>query len=71
MQADSSPAEVKMLYSFLTTQLYIAISKKTPPEVTAAWKKVFEEMREDGTFTKIYKKYFPERELPGKAITVF
>lgn len=70
-RAGATPGQVKMLYPFLTTQLFIAISKGTPPEVTQVWREAFAQMQADGTFKKLYKKYYPERELPGPEIVNF
>ncbi len=70
-RAGATPDQVKMLYPFLTTQLFIAISKGTPPDITRDWREAFAQMQADGTFKKLYKKYYPERELPGPEIVDF
>ena len=56
---------------FMKIQLYIAVSKDTPPEIVKAWNEALEEMKKDGTFERIYTKTFPEKPLPGPAITDF
>jgi polar amino acid transport system substrate-binding protein len=44
----------------------IAVSKENP-ELKDAIDGAFEEMFSDGTYAEIYKKYFPEQELPSYA----
>jgi len=39
------------------TQLFIAFSKNTPVEVIAAWQKALDEMKADGSYEAIVKKY--------------
>lgn len=72
--ADSAgfkPAELKLAVAFLRPQLYIAASKSLDPSIVAGWNKALEDMKKDHTFQKILKKYFPDLEPPGPAITKF
>lgn len=64
----ASASQVKALYIFLRTQSYIAISKKTAPTVVVDWVKALNSLKQDGTFQKIYVKWYPENKLPGPAL---
>ncbi|WP_127715998.1 ABC transporter substrate-binding protein [Halobacteriovorax sp. HLS] len=57
--------ELKTLLTLKTVQVFIVISKKTDPSVIKKWKETFESMRNDGTYEKIFRKYFPKRKLPS------
>ena len=45
------------------TYFYIAISKDTPTEVVRAWQSALDELKSDGTFEKIYRRYLPDADL--------
>ena len=45
------------------TDFYIAFSKDTPPEVVAQWQQKLDELKQDGSFERIYRQYLPETEL--------
>ena len=62
---------VKEVFTFMRVQLYIVLSKGTQASVVKAWSEAFAGMRKDGTFARIYRKYYPALPLPGKAITEF
>lgn len=57
--------EVKILYKLKTVQVFITISKATPLLTVNKWKTTFQELINDGTYENIFKKYFPNRLLPG------
>ncbi len=59
--------DLKLLYVFMKTQLYIAMSKNTDPAIVKQWNKALNDMKSDGTFKKIFHKYFPSKKLPGAA----
>ncbi|MFA5464686.1 MAG: ABC transporter substrate-binding protein [Candidatus Cloacimonadales bacterium] len=63
--------DLKPIYVFMRTQLYIAMSKETPDDIVNKWNIALDEMKKDGTFKKIYTKYFPNKDLPGRAIDKF
>ncbi|MDD2649840.1 MAG: ABC transporter substrate-binding protein [Candidatus Cloacimonadales bacterium] len=71
VEAGYKESDVKQLFVFMKTQLYIAMSKETPDETVTKWNGALEEMKKDGTFKKIYAKYFPGEALPGPAIDKF
>jgi len=70
-EAVLSPNDLKLLHIFMKTQLYIAMSKGTSPDIVKQWNDALNSMKKDGSFKKIYAKYFPGKALPGPAITKF
>jgi len=64
-------SSVKPIYTFMHEQLYIVISKKTSLKTVKKWKDAFEEMKKDGTFRNLHRKYFPNVTLPGAAVLDF
>lgn len=48
---------VQEVFEIKTTEFYIAFSKSTPDDVIAKWQKVLDEIKNDGTFDNIKKKY--------------
>ena len=69
--AGYSVNDVKMVYPFAKSQIYIAMSLGTSDEVVAKWNGALDSMKSDGSFEKIFKKYYPNHDLPGPAITTF
>lgn len=65
------PTDVREALTFMRVQQFIAFSKETPDSIVLAWSKAFEAMRKDKSFELIYRKYYPNRPLPGRAITSF
>ncbi len=63
--------DVKLVFALMHSQLYIAVSKDTNPQITAQWNTALANMKKDGTFGKIFKKYYPSLDLPGPEITNF
>jgi polar amino acid transport system substrate-binding protein len=47
------------------TGFYIAISRDTPPETVKAWQAALDELKRDGTFEAIYRRYLPHADLTG------
>ena len=62
---------LKMVFPLMTTQMFIAMNQETDPTVVAKWNEALTTMKADGTFKAIYHKYYPDRNLPGPAITKF
>jgi polar amino acid transport system substrate-binding protein len=62
--AGYSLSDIKPQYKLMETQFYIAFSKGTPENITSDWQKTFDEIKKDGTLTKIYQKYTPNLEPP-------
>ncbi|MDQ3232259.1 MAG: transporter substrate-binding domain-containing protein [Pseudobdellovibrionaceae bacterium] len=59
-----STQDTKQVYVFLKAKLYIAISKSTPERTVRNWEMAFEALKADGTFARIYHKYYPGFEVP-------
>ena len=55
---------VEKILDIKTYELFIAFSKETPDSVVEKWNKALKEMYQDGTFEKLYKKWYPDSELP-------
>lgn len=64
-------SEIKPIYTFMREQLYIVISKNTSLKTVKQWENAFEEMKKDGTFRNLHRKYFPNVALPGAAVIDF
>ena len=64
-------SDIRLAYVFLKTQVFVAVSKKTDPAVVAKWNAALTAMKKDGAFKAMFKKYYPDRELPGPEITKF
>jgi len=63
--------DVKFLYAFLRSQIYIAASKNTDPKIVGDWNAALESMKKDGTLKAIFRKYSPDQDLPGSEITFY
>ncbi|MBF0205302.1 MAG: transporter substrate-binding domain-containing protein [Oligoflexia bacterium] len=64
-------SDVRLVYIFLRSQVYMAMSKGTNVAIVAQWNDALKKMKEDGTFSRIFKKYYPDNELPGPEISKF
>ena len=69
--ADNQYVNVKLVFTLLKAQLFIAVNRETDSAIVARWNDALEAMKQDGTFKAIFHKYFPGRDLPGPAITSF
>lgn len=56
--------DVENVLTMSTDLLYIAFSKGTSPDIIALWQEKLDEMKRDGTFSKIYEKWLPEENAP-------
>ncbi len=63
--------DFKFILTFQKSQLFFAMSLKMPDSVVTAWNAALDTMKKDGTFEKMLKKYYPDNQLPGPAITAF
>ena len=64
-------ADVRLSLVFLRTQIFIAMSRGTDPAMVARWNTALKAMKKDTTFQAIFRKYYPDRALPGPELTVF
>jgi polar amino acid transport system substrate-binding protein len=55
--------EVKFLYAFLKSPIYIAVSKNTDPKIVNNWNNALESMKKDGTLKTIFKKYLFDQDI--------
>ena len=66
-----SMQDVKLLYVFFKSPVYIAASKDTNPKVVSSWNSALESMKKDGTLKAIFKKYFPDQEFQDAGVPTF
>jgi len=52
-----NPEDMKIVYVIKEQHKYIPFSKQVPDEVVQKWQDVLDEMKQDGTFEKILKKW--------------
>ncbi len=55
--------DLEPVFTVSSTYFYIAMSLGTPPEVVKKWQSVLDELKEDGTFEKIYRSYIPNADM--------
>jgi len=57
--------DVESVFTLSTDLIYIAFSLQTSPDLVTSWQKTLDEMKQDGTFAKIYAKWLPSEIPPG------
>ncbi len=62
--AGVQPTQLRELFSFAVNDGYIAFSLSTPKATVAAWQARLQELKRDGTFQTIYKRWLPNEPLP-------
>lgn len=55
--------DLEPVFTVLQTHFYIALSKDTPTDTTRAWQASLDELKRDGTFERIYRRYLPDADL--------
>lgn len=55
--------DLEPVFTLSSTYFYIAMSLGTPPEMVKKWQLVLDELKEDGTFEKIYRSYTPNVDM--------
>ena len=63
-QIGVDPAELELLLPFKDYYAYIAISKGTSQAVFNKWREVFDDLKREGTFEKISKRWLPAESIP-------
>lgn len=58
-------SDVKLQFTFLKTQAYIAFSRDVPDALIQEWQHSLDEMKRDGTFARLYQKWLPGETPPG------
>ncbi len=55
--------DLEPVFILSSTYFYIAMSLGTPPEMVKKWQAVLDELKQDGTFKKIYRSYLPNADM--------
>ncbi len=63
-QAGIPEASLEIVYSYASSEGYIAFSRDTPDSVIRAWNARLREMKRDGSFRAIYKRWLPNDAPP-------
>ena len=56
-QAGVSPNQLELVHAFRKVDNYIAFSIQTPDELIVPWQKALDELKSDGTYTRLSKRY--------------
>ncbi len=59
--------EVELLQRLETQEVNFAFSRATPVATVQAWEAALRDMKRDGTFQKLHRKWLPGYPLPGEA----
>jgi polar amino acid transport system substrate-binding protein len=62
-EAGYGMADLEPVFTVSRTYFYIALSRDTPAEVVAAWQATLDQLKQDGTFERIYHRYLPGADL--------
>jgi len=62
--AGAKREDVESVYTFMESKLYIAFSKNTSSATVAQWQQALDNMKRDGSYAKIYKKWLPGEAIP-------
>lgn len=60
--------DLKLVYEFMHTALYIAASSSKDATEITQWNKALEQMKRDRTFEEMFKRHFPFKRFPGQLI---
>ncbi|MCV2369018.1 substrate-binding periplasmic protein [Roseateles oligotrophus] len=63
-KAGISPNSLEIVYSYASSDGYIAFSLDTPDATVKAWAERLREMKRDGSFLKIYRRWLPKDNPP-------
>ena len=59
-----NPDQLEVAVQMPSEPIYFAFSKGTPPATVRAWSDALRDMKRDGSFLKIYRKWLPNSQLP-------
>ena len=65
-QQGMSRGEVKRQLCFMEHQSYLAFSRQTDEAIVSRWQGSLQAMHQDGSFERIYRRWFPGRPLPDR-----
>ncbi len=54
---------IEPVFTVSNTYFYIAMSRGTPAETVRKWQSILDDLKKDGTFERIYRKYIPGADL--------
>lgn len=57
--------DVEVAFRLDLVEVHFAFSRGTPPAIINAWERELREMKRDGSFLKIYRKWLPLHQLPA------
>lgn len=63
-QLGVDPSAIRHVFTFQKFELYIALSKQTSTTVVKAWQTTLDDMKSDGTFVAISRRWLPDDSLP-------
>lgn len=63
--AGKDMSDVEIALTFEEAESYFAFSKGTSDEVVRKWQAALDDMKRDGTFARLYKKWLPDQTPPG------
>ena len=69
--AGYKPSDLKLVLPFKKIQVYIAMSSDMPVEIVNDWNNALDTLKQNGTFQKLWKKYYPHAAVPGPANNEF
>jgi polar amino acid transport system substrate-binding protein len=64
------PSQLKILFTYASTQGYLAFSKNISDKIVATWQNTLDEIKDEGLFQEIYDRYLPGTTAPAR-LTVF
>jgi len=62
-EAGYDMTDLEPVFTVGVTYFYIALSRDTPAEVVSSWQSTLDQLKQDGTFARIYRSYLPDAEL--------
>lgn len=63
-EVGADPTDIKLVYPVVEVGLYIAFSKETSKKIVEKWQTTLNDMKQDGTFEKISRKWLTEDSIP-------
>jgi polar amino acid transport system substrate-binding protein len=63
-QIGVDPVDLELVLPFQDKYAYIAISKGTPEAVAQKWQSTLDDLKREGTFNNIVKRWLPEESIP-------
>lgn len=62
-EAGYTHEDLEPVFTVMQTDFYIVMSRDTPAAVATAWQATLDEMKQDGSFETIYRRYLPDADL--------